>query len=146
MRDGLGGGPDECLVVKGEEMFLRLRSRAGVPLTFADCFLDELGKRKTDFQDECEGDKGDGGVCMVNLNGRQLRLRGRSGILDRLAGQHEHSREERRESGQGETGKKKMFAGKVSEGASSTRLSQTGNATSFNTSTNSTVLLLHSSA
>lgn len=69
MRDGLGGGPDESLVVRGEGMFLRVRSRGGVLLPFANCFLDELGKRKTDFQEECDGDKGDGGVCMMNLSG-----------------------------------------------------------------------------
>lgn len=55
VRDGLGGGAEACL------------GSRGVPLTFAKCFFDELGKRKTDFQEECDDNKGDEGECMIQI-------------------------------------------------------------------------------
>ena len=60
-------------------------------MTFANCFLDELGKRKTDFQDECDGDKEGDWECMMSSDGAWLRLRCGSVIFDRLGGQRENS-------------------------------------------------------
>lgn len=92
-------------------MLLGERSK-GVGLTFANCFLDELGKRKTDFQDVCDGDRVDEDVCMMKT--AQV---GRSRILDRVVGQDENSREDEESPYKDERKrKKKMVSGRTSEG------------------------------